>query len=127
MPSTASPLTLMLNQKPVFEYARNQRLPGKQREFLEVMDQDMAQGIELDGKFYQQPELAQRIQYVAASLVHAHHDNNRALMKATSAYLALRSPELIQLVVEERGEEFTLQLKFANEVKSLEDTSTTEE
>ncbi|MDH5184335.1 MAG: hypothetical protein OEX12_10635 [Gammaproteobacteria bacterium] len=124
MAAIAKPLTLMVNQRLVYEYDRNQRLPGKQREFLDVMDQDMAAGIEIDDIFYPQPEQQQRISYVAANLAHAYHAKNEALMKATSAWLALRSPDLIQLIVEENGEEFSLQLKFAKEEEIVDDSST---
>ena len=123
MPVTAKPLILFLNQENVYEYDRNQRLPGKQREFLDFMDKDMAQGIELDGTHYEHPGIEQKLAYVAASLVHAHHDNNQELLKATSAYLALRAPDLTHLLVEESGEEFTLKLEFAKQEQAVNDTS----
>ena len=122
MPATAKPLILFLNQENVYEYDRNQRLPGKQREFLDFMDQDMAQGIELQGSHYQHPGIEQKLAYVAARLVHAYHDKNHELLKATSAYLALRAPELSHLLVEESGEEFTLQLEFSKQEQTINDT-----
>jgi len=124
MQATARPMLLIVNQQTVFEYDRNQRLPGKQREFLDVMDQDMAQGIEVDGCFVEEPDASQKINHVVASLVHAHHDGNVALCKATAAYLALRSPDLIELQVVEDGEVFSVQLIYAKEEQSVDDTST---
>ncbi|MDH5361287.1 MAG: hypothetical protein OEX03_12015 [Gammaproteobacteria bacterium] len=123
MPATARPLVLIVNQKTVFEYDRNQRLPGKQREFLDFMDEDMARGIEVEGSFVAEPDASQKLNHVVASLVHAHHDGNEALRKATAAYIALRSPDLVQLQVEEDGEAFSVQLIYANEEQSVDDTS----
>ena len=43
-------LEIILNGDTVIEYQRNIRLPGKQREFLDIMDIDMDDGINLDGE-----------------------------------------------------------------------------
>lgn len=123
MSLVAKPLALLLNHKIVYEYDRNQRLPGKQREFLDFMDKDMEQGFELDGEFHEQPTAEQKMAYVAASMVHAQHDENNELLKATSAWLALRAPELVRLFVEESGDEFTLQFEFAKQEPTVDDTS----
>ena len=123
MQNTARSLVLIRNQQTVFEFDRNQRLPGKQREFLDFMDEDMARGIEVEGRFVAEPDASQRINHVVASLIHAQHDGNEALRKATAAYLFLRSPDLVELLVEEDGEAFSVQLIYANEEQSVDDTS----
>jgi len=115
MNAVASPLTLLLNQQSVYTYDRNRRLPGKQREFLDFMQQDMSEGIELDGIHYSQPDAQQQAYYVAMSLVHAYDQGNAELMFASSAYLATRYPGLNQVVVESQDDNFSLQLIFAEE------------
>lgn len=115
MQNIARSLVLIRNQQTVFEFDRNQRLPGKQREFLDFMDEDMARGIEVDGDFIAKPDASNKINYVVARLVQAQHDGDAALVQATAAYLALRSPQLIQLLVEDDGETFSVQLIHANE------------
>ena len=53
-------LEVFLNGRLMIEYPRNTRLPGKQREFLDIIDIDMDKGIELDGKIIESPDSKQR-------------------------------------------------------------------
>jgi len=105
-------LEVMLNGNTVMEYQRNTRLPGKQREFLDIMDIDMDESINLDGKIVNSPNNKQRTHYVAMKLIQALKSNNKGMITATCAYLANRQPTLQQIRADEEGEAVTLELVF---------------
>jgi len=104
-----------LNHVDVVEYDRNRRLPGHQRQFLDKMDHDMAQGFELAGEFIATPDAMQRAKFVAMQLVIALQTNEDGLIAASCAYLANRFPEIQQVKAVEQGEQFALELIFAGE------------
>jgi len=105
-------LEIILNGDTVIEYQRNIRLPGKQREFLDIMDIDMDDGINLDGKVINSPNNQQRSHYVAMKLIQALMSNNNGMITASCAYLANRQPTLQQIKADEDGEAVTLELVF---------------
>jgi hypothetical protein len=103
-------LELTIDGQVVLEFDRNTRLPGRQRDFLNKMDEDMDQGIQLAETRISNPDTLQRARYVAMHLVQAFENENEGMMAATCAYLAQRLPGLKQVRVESGGEESTLQL-----------------
>ena len=105
-------LEVKLNGNTVMEYQRNTRLPGKQREFLDIMDIDMDESINLDGKIVNSPSNKQRAHYVAMKLIQALKSNNKGMITASCAYLANRQPTLQQIRADEEGEAVTLELVF---------------
>ncbi len=108
-------LRVVLNGTPVFEYEKNTRQPGKQREILDNMDLDMDEGIEIDGEIIHSPDKMQRAQYVAMSLLYGIQVNSEGLISATCGYLATRLPDLKQVRAVEKGEEVTMDLIFSEE------------
>lgn len=104
-----------LNHADVVEYDRNRRLPGHQRQFLDKMDHDMAQGLELAGEFIATPDAMQRAKFVAMQLVIALQRNDDGLIAASCAYLANRFPEIQQVKAVEQGEQIALELIFTGE------------
>lgn len=108
-------LSVYVNDTRLLEYDKNTRLPGKQRQYLEGMDLDMDDGIELNGERIATPDKMQRTNYVAMGLLFGIHSGNESIVSATCAYLANRVPELKQIRATEQGEEITLDLIF-NEV-----------
>ena len=107
-----SMLEIEVNNKTIMEYDRNTRLPGKQREFLDIMDFDMDKGIYLGNEHYANPDVRQRAKYVAMKLIQALQANDRGMMNAMSAYLINRFPKLNQVSVEKTGEEMKVNLIF---------------
>jgi hypothetical protein len=105
-------LEIQVNKEIVMEYDRNTRLPGKQREFLDKMDFDMDAGIYFDDKRYDNPDTLQRGKYVAMKLIQAFKANNHGMINAMCGYLTNRLPSLLQISLEERGEEVTINLTF---------------
>jgi len=108
-------LYIELNGASVIEYDRNIRLPGHQRRFLDKMDEDMSDGIELVGEAIEQPNPVQRAQFVAIQLLTAMRQNEEGLIAATCAYLANRYPEMRKVVAKELGDNVSLDLVFNEE------------
>ncbi len=105
-------LEIILNNNVMLKYPRNTRLPGKQREFLDIMDIDMDAGIELNGSIINQPSIQQRSHYVAMQLIQALKSNNKGLITASCAYLTTRQPTLQKIRANEAKEVITLELVF---------------
>lgn len=105
-------LVIVLNGQSVVEYDRNKRLPGHQRQFLDKMDSDMEQGIELMNEKIVQPDNVQRAQFVAMHLVQSLLQEDDAMIAASCAYLASRLPDLKQVQAKEQGDMISFHLVF---------------
>ena len=105
-------LEVFLNGTLILKYPRNTRLPGKQREFLDIMDIDMDEGIELNGKIIKSPDSKQRTYYVVMKLIGALLSNDHGMIKATCAYLACRQPTLEKIKATEKGGTTNLELVY---------------
>lgn len=114
----SSKLVVVINGQAVIEYDRNKRLPGHQREFLEKMDMDMQQGIEINGEQIPNPDPKSRAKYVAIHLINAIVNEQDGMIAAACAYLASRLPELKQIKVNEQNEAFSFDLVFDQEYNS---------
>lgn len=108
-------LRVTLNHVDVVEYDRNRRLPGHQRQFLDKMDTDMSQGLELAGEFIETPDTMQRAKFVAMQLVMALQRQEEGLIAASCAYLANRFPHMLGVKALEQGEQIMLELVFTGE------------
>lgn len=98
-------LSIYMNGNKVLDYKKNDREPGLQRRFLDGMDLDMDEGVELNGEMIHKPDKMQRTYYVAMSLLYAIENNNEGMISATCGYLTNRLPELKQIRASEKGEE----------------------
>lgn len=107
-----SELEVIINNEIIIKYDRNTRLPGKQREFLDIMDIDMDEGIYLNDKRYTKPDMQQRGKYVAMKLIQAIQANDQGMINAMCAYLANRLPTLNQISAEESASDVTINLNF---------------
>ena len=110
-----SKLVVVVNGQAVIEYDRNKRLPGHQREFLDKMDADMQQGVEIGGEQIPNPDIKARAKYVAIHLINAIMNEHDGMIAASCAYLANRLPELKQIKVNEQNDEFSFDLVFDQE------------
>jgi len=108
-------LCVVLNGNEIHEYKKNTRYPGKQREFLDNMDLDMDEGIEIDGEIIDLPDKMQRAQYVARSLLYGIETSKEGLVSAACGYLVTRLPDLQQIRAVEEGEDVTMDLIFEDE------------
>lgn len=108
-------LSVYINGNKILDYDKTARQPGQQRKFLDGMELDMDEGIELNGEMIDSPNQMQRANYVAMSLIYGIEKNSEGMISATCGYLASRLPELKQIRAIEDGAEITLDLIF-NEV-----------
>ncbi len=111
-------LIIVINGQSVIEYDRNVRLPGHQRQFLDKMDLDMDNGIELFGESIVSPDSTQRAQFVAMHLIQSIINDDEGLTAATCAYLANRFSDLKQVKANEQGEQISFDLVFDQEYKN---------
>jgi len=105
-------LVVLFNGESVVEYDRGVRLPGHQRQYLDRMDADMDEGIDLAGEMIASPDHTQRAKFVAMHLAQALLDEHDAMVAAGCAYLANRLPDLQQLRIMQEGEDLMLDLVF---------------
>jgi len=101
-----------MNGNKVLAYDKNAREPGRQRRFLDGMDLDMDEGIELNGERISSPDKMQRANYVMMSLLYGIENESKGMISATCGYLANRLPELVQIRATEVDEEVSLDLIF---------------
>ena len=104
-------LEIVINGETVLSFDKN-RFPGHQRQFLDTMDLDMDEGIELGNEKVTQPDEMQRAKYVAMSLILALLEGNNEMATAMCAYLVHRQPELKQVRANENGVDIDLDLLF---------------
>ena len=90
-------MAVLLNGTAQIEYNRDISLPGKQRDYLDRMDQDMEAGILLGNQFVEAPNQIQRAQFIALQLVQALLVDNEQHIAASCAYLADRLLDLKQV------------------------------
>ena len=84
------PLVIVIDNQKIYEFDRSQRLPGIQRRYLDELDGCMLdEGVRFGAQLITQPNLMQRAQYVANTLVNAlFDDDDEQKIAATAAYLA---------------------------------------
>jgi len=105
-------LAVVINGELTLQYDRAKPLPGKQRAYLDLMDERMDRGFELNDKRIDAPDIAQRAQLVTLHLIDALDKNEDSQISAMCAWLALRLPELQQVKVAGDGAEVTIDLVF---------------
>ena len=93
-----SMLIAVVNGDSEIEYDRDKTLPEQQLSYLDKMDEKMDMGIPAQQGNIFAPDQQQKAQFVAAQLMGAIEANNEQLIAASMAYLALRLPELKQVV-----------------------------
>jgi hypothetical protein len=90
-------MAVLLNGTAQIEYNREIALPAKQRDYLDRMDQDMDEGIQLGNHYIEAPDQTQRAQFIALHLVQSLLVDNEQHIAASCAYLADRLPDLKQV------------------------------
>lgn len=90
-------LYVIVNGEPILEFDRKKPVPGHQRQYLDNMDSQMDQGIQLGDDFIKEPDALQRSQFVANSLVNMLFKERYSTAIAMCTYLAKRLPYLQQI------------------------------
>jgi hypothetical protein len=101
-----------VNGQPQIDYDRTKPLSDKQQEYLTKMDKGMDAGISLAGEQLKDPDLLQRAKFVAGYLSQALFDDNEQMIAASTAWLAMRLPELKQVKIIQDDEQISIDLVF---------------
>jgi len=105
-------LVAVINGEAKIEYNRSKELPQNQLEYLNKMDQKMAEGIPHGAGHSFAPDIQQKAQFVADQLVMAIKSDNEQLTAATMAYLATRLPDLQQVSAEDEDGAVAIKLIY---------------
>ena len=103
---------VLLNGIAQLEYDRDKLLPEHQAAYLDRMDSKMDAGILIGEEVVKNPDLDQRAQFAAANLAHALNARDESLAAAMCSYLAIRLPDLKQVLIEERAGQISVELVF---------------
>jgi hypothetical protein len=105
-------MAVFLNGVAQLEYDRDRLLPDHQAAYLDKMDARMDAGILIGNKTVTEPDQNQRTQFAAANLAHALHAEDEAVAAAMCSYLAIRLPELKQVLIRDDGGEISIEFIF---------------
>ena len=105
-------LKIIYNTETVLEYDRNTRLPGKRRQFLDMMDMDMDEGIIINGDLLELPDQNHKAKYVAMNLIDGIQKQDDSLISVTVAYLASRIPALTEIRATECNDDISMELIY---------------
>ena len=105
-------LKIIYNNETVFEYDRNTRLPGKRRQFLDMMDMDMDEGIIINGDLIELPDQNHRAKYVAMNLIDGIQRHDDSLISVTATYLGSRIPALKEIIATECNDDISMELIY---------------
>lgn len=103
---------VVVNGELIVQYDRAKPLPGQQRAYLDMLDERMDRGFELNETRIDAPDVAQRAQLITLHLIDALKKNEDSLISALCAWLANRLPDLKQLKVDGEGTEVSIDLVF---------------
>lgn len=110
-------MAVILNGVAQLEYDRNKPLPPHQELYLDKMDQQMDEGVQLGDQLVAQPDLGQRAQFVAGNLAHAILNDQEAAASALCTYLANRLPDLKQVKIDNTSGDIAIELVFDEDYK----------
>jgi hypothetical protein len=97
------------------EYDRSKPLPDHQQQYLDRMDMEMDQGINLGDEFVPHPDFQKKALYVAQILAKAVTEDNEAAAAAACSWLATRLPDLKQVKITNVDERQGIDLIFDKE------------
>ena len=118
-------MAVLINGIAQLEYDRNKPLTDYQQTYLDKMEEKMDQGIIIDGKTIETPELSEKIQFVAANMLSAMKEDNAGVTSALCTYIATRLPELKQIKVIENVDEMSIEMVFDEDYKGQTSVSFT--
>jgi len=105
-------LKIIFNDEVALQYDRTTRLPGKRRQFINMMDHDMNEGILIGGDLIEYPNQNQRAKYVAMNLIDGLYKKDDVLISVTCAYLGNRVPELKEIKANECNDGISMELIY---------------
>ena len=110
-------MAVLINDVAQLEYDRDKPLTDYQNTYLEKMDKQMDEGIQIDGQTIDAPEMNQKIQFVTANMLSAMKSENEGMTSALCTYLATRLPDLKQVKITEKGDAVSIDMVFDEDYK----------
>ena len=110
-------MAVLINNVAQLEYDRDKPLTDYQNTYLEKMDVQMDEGIQIDGEMIATPELNQKVQFVAANMLSAIKSDNEGMTSALCTYLATRLPDLKQVKISEQDDSVSIDMVFDEDYK----------
>lgn len=110
-------MAVLLNGIAQLEYDRGKLLPDHQLAYLDRMDAKMDDGILLGNETISNPDQDQRTRFAAANLVHALKTDDASMAAAMCSYLAIRLPELKQVLIEDIEGHVSIEFVFDREYR----------
>ena len=118
-------LYVIVNDEALLEFDRSKPVPSHQLQYLDNMDSQMDQGIQLGSDFIKQPNALQRSQFVANALVNHLFKDEYSVAIAMCTYLAKRMPDLKQIKCKgEEGKELSIELVFDRSLEQAQQEQT---
>jgi len=112
-----SMLAVVVNDQLMLEYNREVALDEKKQKYIDSLDTKFDQGIELEGEALSNPTLQQRAQFISLSLMEGLMYKDDKMASASLAWLALRLPDLKQVVAQVDHDGTKFELVFDREYK----------
>ncbi|WP_020560848.1 hypothetical protein [Thiofilum flexile] len=106
-------VTVVVNNQEVMQYDRRKTPSTEQFAYIDSMDKQMDQGIEMSGVFHKKPDPIVKSQLVAQQLLIALAAKNYSLAAAMCTWLSERMPELVKVKATGTVESMQVDLMFA--------------
>ena len=110
-------MAVFLNGVAQLEYDRKKPLSEFQTDYLVNMDNKMDAGIQLGEEVLDNPEVVERVKFVAGNLLHAMKSNDESSCAAFCAYMATRMPDLKQVKMADLNHEVPIELVLDQEYR----------
>ena len=110
-------MAVLLNGVAQLEYDRSKALSDFQNDYLVNMDRKMDNGIVVGDKTIENPDVMERVKFVAGNLLHAMKADDEQLSAAFCSYIATRMPDLHQVRMTDINDEVSIELVFDQEYR----------
>ena len=110
-------MAIFLNGVAQIEFDRSKELSDFQVDYLKNMDEKMDAGISIDGEILENPDVTERVKFVASNLFHAIKGDDEAAAAAFSSYIGTRMPDLKQVRMTDVNDEISIELVFDQEYR----------
>jgi hypothetical protein len=110
-------MAILLNGVAQIEFDRSKELSDFQKDYLNNMDAKMDQGIVLADATLNNPDVMERVKFVAGNLLHAIKGDDEASAAAFSSYIGTRMPDLKQVRMTDINDEISIELVFDQEYR----------
>lgn len=111
----ADVLVIYRNGTECYRFDKREGLARMQFAYVQRLDADMDRGIELNGERVISPDLAQRTRFVIGQLLESVNVNDSRSIGLLCRWLALRTPSLDAVRIEDAGDEYRVELGYVQD------------